>query len=82
MRQLFRYLRSVFALLGLALVGGYVVVYIFFYLPCFYTFELLDKNKFVISNEAFNVVAGLVIAIVLGLFLFLSVKVIKRIFKK
>lgn len=79
MRLLFRILRFLFALVGIALMGGFIVVSIIYIAPQLYTFGFLDHNKFVVSNEVFNVVLGLIVAVVLGFFLFVTVAILKKI---
>jgi len=76
---LFRILRFLFALVGIALMGGFIVVSIIYIAPQLYTFGFLDHNKFVVSNEVFNVVLGLIVAVVLGFFLFVTVAILKKI---
>jgi len=78
-RLLFRILRFLFALVGIALMGGFIVVSIIYIAPQLYTFGFLDHNKFVVSNEVFNVVLGLIVAVVLGFFLFVTVAILKKI---
>jgi len=70
-----------FALVGIALMGGFIVVSIIYIAPQLYTFGFLDQNRLVVSNEVFNVVLGLMIAVFLGLFLFMAVAILKKIFK-
>lgn len=72
-------MRFLFALVGIALMGGFIVVSIIYIAPQLYTFGFLDHNKFVVSNEVFNVVLGLIVAVVLGFFLFVTVAILKKI---
>lgn len=79
-KWLFRILRLLFALVGFTLIGGLVLFYVFYTIPKIYTFEFLDNNKLVVSNEVFNVALGLIITVVLFLIICVGAAIVRRIF--